>query len=212
MSANKTDDAQTIFSTEDQDTLCTVGSVAMDAVGATLSTLLNRDVKITSPKVSILTWDGLRDMYGDGGIGVRGNYIEGLSGANFLILRDKDAKIIANAMMGGAGQVDFPIVIDEMDLSAVREAMNQMIGTTATTLSKICSKRINIDVPETIILPPTDDMLLWQLGFASNKYIAMIDFRIEISGLINSEFVQIFHLDTAIELISSYKTNILEAV
>jgi len=193
------------ISIEDQNKLGEVCSIAMDAAAITLSTLLNHNVKITTPKVSIATWDGLREIYGGGGVGVRASYKEGLSGANFLILRDRDAKVIANVMMGGAGQVEVPIVIDEMDLSAVCEAMNQMIGTTATALAEICNKKINIGVPETIILKVNDETVMQRIGFSSDRLIAMVDFRIEVGELINSEFVLVFHIDTAQELINSYK-------
>lgn len=194
-----------LLSIEDQNILGEVCNISMGAAATALSIILNQRVVITTPKVTVLTWDGLRQVYGGDSVGVRASYREGLSGSNILILRNRDAKIIADIMMGGTGQVQEPVTLSEMELSAVSEAMNQMIGSSATALTIIDNKKIAIGIPETFAVTADESCTVQQVGFASDKTVAMVDFRIEVGDLINSEVVQIMHMDTAQELIDALK-------
>jgi len=192
---------------EDQNILGEVCNMSMSAGATALATLVSQRVYITTPKVRVSTWDGLRAIYGGASVGVRARYKEGLSGSNLFIMKNRDAKIIADLMMGGPGLVEEPIVLSEMDLSAISEAMNQMIGAAATTLTVIDNKKIDIDIPELFTIDAKENPTMRKVGFASDRPVAMVDFRIEVGDLINSEVVQIMHMDTARELVDALKAS-----
>ena len=198
-----------VLTEEDQNVLGEVCNISMGASAAALAMIIGHRVSITTPKVKISTWDGMREMHDGEFICVQANYKEGLSGRSLLVLKNRDAKIIADLMMGGTGQVEEPIVLSEMDISAISEAMNQMLGSAVTALTVIDNKKIDISTPESFMVSPTDIPDKRKVGFASDRLVAMVDFRIEISDLINSEVGQVMHLDTARELISSLKSSVL---
>jgi len=182
----------------------------MGAAATALATLIGQRVDITTPKVKLLTWDGFREIHGGDSIGVRASYREGLSGSNLFILKNRDAKIIADLMIGGTGQVHEPVELTEMDISAVSEAMNQMLGSAATALTVIDKKKIDIGIPEYFIVDAKESPAIRQVGFAYDNLVAMVDFRIEVGDLINSEVVQIVHMDTALELVNALKATVTE--
>ena len=73
-------------------------------------------------------------------------YTAGLTGANILILHENDVKIITDLMMGGDG-TNTDGELGELHLSAISEAMNQMMGSSATSLSSMLNKKIDISPP-----------------------------------------------------------------
>ena len=196
------------LSIDDQNILGEVCNISMSAGATALSTLINLRVDITTPKVKILTWDGLREIHGGDSVAVRARYKEGLSGGNFFIMKNRDAKIIADLMMGGTGMVQEPIELSEIDISAVSEAMNQMVGSAATSLTIIDNKKIDIDTPEVFLLDAGEKPAVRMVGFASDRLVAMVDFRITVGDIINSELIQVMHMDTALELVGALKVSV----
>ena len=203
-------DVSAVFlSEEDQDVLGEVGNINMGTSATTLSMLLSHKVNITTPKVSIQTWGELSDSYDRPAVGVKVGYREGLEGSNILILTNRDVKIIADLMMGGAGVIDEEVELNDLDMSAIGEAMNQMVGSASTSLSSMVSRKIDIDTPYPFLLDFQNDDVLATIGFEHDQVIACVAFRMEIEGLIDSEIMQIMPVNFAQELVGVMKTHLM---
>jgi flagellar motor switch protein FliN/FliY len=202
---NRTD----IITAEDQDVLGEVGNINMGTAATTLSTLLSQKVLITTPKVRVVDWATLSGGYDRPAVGIRVGYREGLRGSNILILKDRDVKIIADLMMGGAGTVPDSAELNDLDMSAIGEAMNQMVGSASTSLSSMIRKKIDIETPQPFMLDFSAEEPLTTVGFASDEVIVCVSFRMEIGELIDSEIMQILPVDFAHEMVSTLKEHLM---
>ena len=193
-----------ILSSEEKDILGEIGNISMGTAATTLFALLNQKVNITTPKVSVFSWRELADRYDRPCVGIKVGYKEGLVGANVLVLKQIDVKIIADLMMGGSGDVDADSELSELDLSAIAEAMNQMVGSSATSLSSMLNMKIDIDTPRAFILDFNDDSFFEQLGFEEDPIVATC-FRMEVGTLIDSEIMQILPISFALDMVNSLR-------
>lgn len=180
------DNGNTDFTAEEIDALGEVGNISMGTSATTLSTLLSNKVLITTPKVSIIKWAELAKQYPVPYVAVKVAYTYGLQGNNLLIVEENDAKIISDLMMGGKGII-FEGELEELHLSAIGEAMNQMIGSSATSMSSLFGKRIDISPPGAFIInfrssTPFDD-------FKLEDKVVKIAFSMIIGDLIDSEIM-----------------------
>ena len=203
------DTAAVFLSAEDQDVLGEVGNINMGTSATTLSMLLSHKVSITTPRVSIQTWGELSNSYDRPAVGVKVGYREGLEGSNILILTNRDVKIIADLMMGGEGAVGDDVELNDLDMSAIGEAMNQMVGSASTSLSSMVSRKIDIDTPYPFVLDFQSDDVLNTIGFETDQVIACVSFRMEIETLIDSEIMQIMPVNFAQELVGVMKTHLM---
>ena len=193
-----------ILSSEEKDILGEIGNISMGTAATTLFALLNQKVNITTPKVSVFSWKELADRYDRPCAGIIVGYKEGLVGANVLVLKQVDVKIIADLMMGGSGDVDADSELSELDLSAIAEAMNQMVGSSATSLSAMLNMKIDIDTPRAFILDFNDDSFFEQLGFEQDPIVATC-FRMEVGTLIDSEIMQILPISFALDMVNTLR-------
>lgn len=193
-----------ILSSEEKDILGEIGNISMGTAATTLFALLNQKVNITTPKVSVFSWKELADRYDRPCVGIKVGYKEGLVGANVLVLKQVDVKIIADLMMGGSGDVDADSELSELDLSAIAEAMNQMVGSSATSLSAMLNMKIDIDTPRAFILDFNDDSFFEQLGFEQDPIVATC-FRMEVGTLIDSEIMQILPISFALDMVNTLR-------
>ncbi|MCL2171234.1 MAG: chemotaxis protein CheC, partial [Defluviitaleaceae bacterium] len=122
------------ISSDQIDALGEIGNISMGTSATTLHALLGQKVLITTPRVTVIRWEAVAANYDRPCIAIRVNYVEGVQGSNVLLLRERDVKIITSLMMGGTGEIDENEGITELDLSAIGEAMNQMIGSASTSL------------------------------------------------------------------------------
>ncbi|MDR1539923.1 MAG: flagellar motor switch phosphatase FliY [Clostridiales bacterium] len=196
-----------ILSTEQKDILGEVGNISMGTAATTLFALLNQKVWITTPVVSLMTWSDLSASYDRPCVGVRVDYKDGLRGANVLILKEKDVRIIANLMMGGDGQVDDDGELTELDLSAIGEAMNQMVGSSSTSLSSMIKRRIDIDTPHAFVLDFTNETFFDSIGFAADDIIVCVSFKMEIGTFLKSGIMQILPLEFAMDMVDMMKND-----
>lgn len=181
-------EAEESLTMEEMDALGEIGNISMGTAATTLSVLINRKVTITTPKVSTTTKEGLQAAYPLPCVAVEIQYIMGLQGSNVLILKDRDAKMITDLLMGGAGTAEEG-PLNEMHISAVGEVMNQMIGSASTSLASIFQHPINISPPKPMMM----DLISGQGSdtLAQNKYLIQVAFDMEIEGLIRSQIMQI---------------------
>ncbi|NLC11644.1 MAG: flagellar motor switch phosphatase FliY, partial [Firmicutes bacterium] len=131
----------------EKDTLAEIGNISMGSAATALSTLLNRRVEITTPRVSLTTLQEFEQGFDSQTVIVEVKYLQGLRGENFLILKGEDAGVIAGLMMGKT-LAEAPKKLQELELSAIMEAMNQMVGSSATAMSDFFERQIDISPPE----------------------------------------------------------------
>ncbi|MEA1961748.1 MAG: flagellar motor switch phosphatase FliY [Bacillota bacterium] len=180
----------------EKDTIGEIGNIGMGTSATTLSTLLRKKVAITTPSVSITTRAELQSEYPIPYVVVEVKYTEGINGTNVFIVRQDDASIIANLMMGGEGKST--TTLDELSLSAVSEAMNQMMGSATTSLSSMFNKKIDIAPPEVRVV----DFSKQNLELTSDyEEMVQIKFKMEIEDLVNSEIMQIMPIEAVKSMI-----------
>ncbi|HZK42823.1 MAG TPA: flagellar motor switch phosphatase FliY [Syntrophomonadaceae bacterium] len=195
--------SSSVISDFDKDALGEIGNISMGTSATTLSTLLKKKVSITTPNVFITNAEQLKSDYPLPYVVVEVEYTEGLSGTNILIIKEEDACIIADLMMGGEGICE-EVKLDEIGLSAVGEAMNQMMGSATTSLSSMFNARIAIAPPNLTIM----DFGKEHLSLSSDyEDMVSIRFKMEIEGLINSEIMQIIPMEAVKNMISMLMGN-----
>ncbi|SFE07818.1 flagellar motor switch protein FliN/FliY [Thermoanaerobacter thermohydrosulfuricus] len=185
---------------EEKDILGEIGNISFGTSATTLYTLLRNKVTITTPKVSVLSWEELKKEFNIPYIGVEVEYTEGLKGHNLLILKKEDVLKMTDLMMGGEGKVEDGEITD-LHLSAIGEAMNQMIGSAATSLSTLLNKTINISPPKAFVVDFTAS-LPTDISFPEGD-VVKIAFKMEVGEIIDSEIMQLLPLDFAKELVQS---------
>ena len=185
------------LSPDEIDALGEIGNISMGTAATTLFTLLNHKVLITTPKVEAMTWDEFTATITDDLTAVSVDYTEGFIGSNLMILKDQDVKVIADLMMGGTGAyIDGPVT--ELHLSAIAESMNQMIGSSSTSMAQIFNKKIDISPPQAIKMDTDLEKI-----FGPKGDIVKIAFRLQIEeNIIDSELMQILPLQFAKDLIN----------
>ena len=198
-----------VLTADDQDVLGEVGNINMGTAATTLFTLLSQKVLITTPCVKVVTWAELSAGYDRPAVGIRVGYKTGLRGSNILILKDKDVKIIADLMMGGTGDVQGDGELNDLDMSAIGEAMNQMVGSASTSLSSMIKDKVDIETPQPFMLDFASGQVLESAGFAPDEMICSVAFRMEIGELIDSEIMQIYPMDFAKELVVILKEHMI---
>ncbi len=191
------DDGPVTLSPEEIDALGEIGNISMGTAATTLFTLLNHKVLITTPKVEALTWEQFTDTITDDLTAVSVDYTEGFRGSNLMILKDEDVKVITDLMMGGTGTYTEGPVTD-LHLSAIAESMNQMIGSSSTSMAQIFNKKIDISPPQALKV----DTNLEEI-FGPKGNVVKISFRLQIEeNIIDSELMQVLPINFAKELIS----------
>ena len=183
---------------EEIDTLGEIGNISIGTSATTLYSLLRNKVTITTPKVLITTIQELKEAHPIPFISVEVSYTKGLSGSNLMIIKENDAKVIADLMMGGDG-TNIDVELDEMRMSAVGEAMNQMMGSAATSLSTMLKKEINISPPSLTKINFATDSLKGY--FDEHEDIVTISFRMEVGDFLNTEIMQLMPIPFAKELV-----------
>ncbi len=189
-----------VLTPQEIDALGEIGNISMGTSATTLYTLLGQKVMITTPKVSVTTWDELSSQYPEPYVAVKVQYTNGLTGANLLIMQENDVKIITDLMMGGNGQADNGD-LSELHLSAISEAMNQMVGSAATSLSSMFEKRVDISPPESMLINFAEDRD--NIKFEKGKQIVKIAFSLTVGDLIDSEIMQLLPVPFAKELVEN---------
>jgi flagellar motor switch protein FliN/FliY len=184
------------LSSMEQDALGEIGNISLGSSTTALSALLNQRVEITTPVLSVIEQEKMEEKIQEKHVAVHVDYTEGIRGKNLLMIKEHDAKIIANLMMGGDGTVVDP-ELSELHLSAVQEAMNQMMGSAATSMSTIFNQKVDIS-------PPTIDILGFppkKLEDLNDHIIIEVSFRLKVGSLIDSNMIQFLPLSFAQDMV-----------
>ncbi|SFU75268.1 flagellar motor switch phosphatase FliY [Alicyclobacillus macrosporangiidus] len=185
------------LSDEERDMLGEIGNISFGSAATSLSALLQRRVEITTPSVSVLRGDHLEADLARPYVMVMVEFTAGLSGSNALAVELEDAKTIADLMLGGDGR-NVDVELNELHLSAVAEAMNQMMGGAATALSTLLGHPVNISPPQVrfVDLAAGDEFDLGQ-----QEWVVMTSFRLRVEDLIDSSIMQLVPISFARELL-----------
>lgn len=190
--------AEEYLSPIEKDALGEIGNISFGSSATALSTLLNQKVEITTPSVSIVNKNNLTDEFPTPYVGIQVLYTQGFSGSNLLVVKQSDAAIIADLMLGGDGTNPSELM-DEIQLSAVQEAMNQMMGSSATSMSTIFSKRVDISPPAIMIFDVKEGQGTDRLP--EDNLLVKISFRLKVGNLIDSSIMQLLPLNFAKSLV-----------
>ena len=189
----------------EKDAIGEIGNISMGTAATTLSALVNAKVDISTPVVSFATWADICDAYERPCVFIRIAYTVGLDGSNILVLRDHDVKIITDLMMGGDGTNVADVELGELHLSAISEAMNQMMGSASTSLSSMFSRVIDISPPIADLIDLKDNVDETTIDeFLSGTFVK-ISFKMEIGDLVDSEIMQLYPVSFAREMCENAK-------
>ncbi|MED1810038.1 flagellar motor switch phosphatase FliY [Bacillus subtilis] len=184
----------------ERDAIGEIGNISFGSSATALSTLLNQKVDITTPSVTVIPRSKISDAFPEPYVAIEVNYTEGFSGSNLLVVEQSDAAIIADLMIGGDGKGADPS-LGEIHLSAVQEAMNQMMGSAATSMSTVFSKKIDISPPRVELLDVTEEKGTDRIP--DDEMLVKVSFNLKVGELIDSSIMQLYPLTFAKDLISS---------
>lgn len=196
----------TSLTDNEKDAIGEIANISMGTAATTLFSLVNRKVEISTPVVSLATWDDIVEAYERPCVFIRIAYTVGLDGNNLLILKENDVKIITDLMMGGDG-TNTDGELGELHLSAICEAMNQMMGSAATSISSMLNKKIDISPPHADLIDLQENVDEGTIDeFLKNPFVK-ISFKMEIGDLVNSTIMQLYPISFAKEMCASITQN-----
>lgn len=180
------------------DAIGEIMNISMGSAATAVSELLNAKVWITTPKVSVVEASRLNYDRLEPAICVKIEYIKGLSGSNLMILKEDDVQLILNQLMGKPPVISLDFEFDELNISAVSEVMNQMMGASSTALSDFLGMSIDISTPTPYILSEINIADLQ--NYEQTDMVAAINFDLTIDGVIKSEFISVLDINLAATL------------
>ncbi|MCI1943968.1 flagellar motor switch phosphatase FliY [Clostridium luticellarii] len=184
-----------------KDLLGEIGNISMGSASTALSTIINQQVNITTPIVTVTTLKKLKDEFEVPNIALEVQYTRGIVGENLLVMKVTDAAVIADLMMGGSGQLkEEKSELSEIEVSAVSEAMNQMIGSAATSMATMFMREVNISPPKSKIWTDLTEPL--SEGISDEEPVVKVSFSLKIGKLVDSHIMQLFPMETAKKIVS----------
>ncbi len=194
------------ITSDERDTIGEVANISMGTAATTLFSLVNKRVEISTPEVSTSTWDEIMGMYDKPCVLVRIGYTKGLDGSNVLVLKEDDVKCITDLMMGGDG-TNLDQEIGELHLSAISEAMNQMMGSSATSLSSMLNMMVDISPPSSDLMDISDKETALEVDEFLRGRFVKIEFKLQIGDLVDSKIMQLYPISLAKEMCRSVASN-----
>ena len=194
---------ESLLTDTEKDAIGEIANISMGSSATTLYSLVNRKVNITTPVVTLANWDTVIEDYQKPCVFIQIRYTAGLDGSNIMVLKEQDVKVITDLMMGGDGS-NTEGELGELHLSAISEAMNQMMGSAATSMSTMLGKMIDISPPEASLV----DLQEFRQGsdiadFLSGTFVK-ISFRMQIDDLVDSTIMQLYPIEFAKSLYETF--------
>lgn len=183
----------------EKDIIGEIGNISMSTAATTLSSIINRKVMITTPRVSMIAFKKIIDECKIPKVVANIEFKQGFKGSNILMMDVSDAVIISDLMMGGDG-TNVKTELTELELSAVAEAMNQMIGSASTSMATMTNEAIDIYPPDVSLWDKDDDIDYKKI--TTEKNVCKIAFDLTVEGLIESEIMQVYTMDTVKDIVS----------
>lgn len=193
-----------LLSTMEIDAIGEILNISLGASATAVSTMLDARVDITTPVVKVVKREDFAFANLKPAIGVEITYIKGLSGKNIMLLKRRDVKAIVEMLMG-VTFTEEEFELNEMNISAICEVMNQMMGASATALSELFGTVVNISTPKSFEVESEDQFK--DTYFTEEAPMVVISFKLKISDKMESEFLNLMSIDLAKELVSGFFTN-----
>lgn len=183
------------FPQDEADVIGEISNISIGSSATAMNVMLGQPILITTPNVSLIHKNEILNDYDNNCFIVRVQYVQGLFGSNLLILKEDDAKVITDLMMGNDGKGAYSVgEISELHMSAVSEAMNQMTASSATAMSKMFDSVIDISPPSIQYVQVSD----FDFGDSlEGDTFVKINFRLKIGNLIDSTILQLYPVDLA---------------
>lgn len=197
---NKTEEAEEVITDSDKDLLGEIGNISMGSASTALYQLINQKVNITTPVVSLTTLREIKEGFATPNIVLDIQYIAGIIGRNILIIKIEDGLVISNLMMGGDGNIQEAHELSEIEISAVSEAMNQMIGSAATSMATMFGRKVDISPPTSKVLTNEEEAI--SDSISEDEHIVKVSFRLTIGDIVDSNIMQIFPIKTAKNIVA----------
>ncbi len=195
------------LSAEEKDVLGEISNICMGTAATTLYSLVNQRVSISTPKVTACTWEELSKEYSRPCVFINIDYVDGVKGNNLLILMENDVKIITDLMMGGDG-TNLVDQLSDLHLSAICEAMNQMMGSAATSMSSMLNRKIDISPPEAELTTLGSEGSGKVEERLKGKSFVKVSLKMEIGDLVDSNIMQLYPVDFAKELYQVFSSSL----
>lgn len=187
----------------ERDAVGEVANISMGSSATTLYSLVNRKVNITTPVVSMVTWESVIEDYEKPCVFIQIHYTAGLDGTNILVLKENDVKIITDLMMGGDG-TNTEGELGELHLSAISEAMNQMMGSAATSLSTMLGTMIDISPPDASLIDLNEFRSGEDIASFLGGVFVKVAFTMQIGDLVDSTIMQLYPIEFAKRLVKTF--------
>ncbi|MDE6595104.1 MAG: flagellar motor switch phosphatase FliY [Oscillospiraceae bacterium] len=205
------------FGDVEMDAIGEIMNITMGSAATAVSNMLSAKVWITTPTVNIIESKEINFPELEPSIMVKIKYTQGISGQNVLVLKQNDVQLILNQLMGLPLEISEDFQFDELNISAVCEVMNQMMGASATALSEVIETTVDISTPEAIVQEGGEGDVKTEIyELAGQDYVCTVKFDLTIDGVIKSEFISVLTLDLAKEMASkmmeTYNNGLEEAV
>ena len=189
------------FSAFEIDAIGEILNISLGASATAVSTMLNARVDITTPVVKVLSKSEFEISNLEPAVGVEITYIAGLSGSNIMLLKKHDVKVIVDMLMGTeTPEEDFEL--NELNISAICEVMNQMMGASATALSEFLSKKVNISTPTSFEIEDVGDFK--EKYYHDEDLMVVVGFNLKIADQMASEFINVMPPALAKELVAGF--------
>lgn len=183
------------FSSYEIDAVGEILNISMGSAATAVSELLNAKTWITTPQVKVVKVGELNYDNLEPAICVKIVYVEGITGLNMMVLKQNDVQLILNQLLGNPLVIDPNFKFDELNISAVSEIMNQMMGASATALSDLLGMKVDISVPMPYIIEKTKFGDLCEMPLDST--VVAVTFKITVDGVMESEFMSVLSLELA---------------
>ena len=187
---------ESLITADERDAIGEIANISMGSSATTLYSLVNRKVNITTPVVTLSDWNEVVGLYERPCVFIQIRYTAGLDGSNIMVLKEHDVKVITDLMMGGDGS-NIDGELGELHLSAISEAMNQMMGSAATSMSTMLGKMIDISPPEASLVDLNELKKGGDIAAFLEGTFVKIAFRMQIDDLVDSTIMQLYPIDFA---------------
>lgn len=185
----------------EMDAIGEILNISLGSSATAASTMLNARVDITTPVVQVKNKDEFEFSNLEPAVGVEITYVEGLSGSNVMLLKRTDVKTIVEMMMG-MEMSDEEFELNEMNISAICEVMNQMMGASSTALAELLSRTVNISTPISFEIKTTQQFI--DKYFIGDDPMVVIHFNLKIAERMESEFINVMPIELAKELVAGF--------
>ncbi|MEG3029955.1 MAG: flagellar motor switch phosphatase FliY [Oscillospiraceae bacterium] len=196
-----------VFSDLQKDAIGEILNISIGSSATAVSTMLQKRTDITTPRVEVVRAENFEITSMEPAVAVEIEYIEGIQGKNVFVLRRCDVKAIVETMM----MMEIPddeFELDEMNMSAVCEIMNQMMGASATALASLLERPVNISTPVAYEIENVKD--LQERYFQDQEVAVVVRFNLTVEEVIDSEFLSVMPVNLAKELVQAFMPDFSE--